>query len=92
METHCKQLDFSLATEGASTSSFQGDSSDSLTKWSTLKLELRTSVKYAEVVSDLLTYATISLEDVTGSQLHKSLLDELEAVKMRTKDLVHLRS
>ena len=90
MEDQCKELDFTLVTENAaSTSSFQGASADTLTKWSNLKLELQTAIKYMEVVSDLLAYTTVAVEDVTNSTFHKSLVEELEATQRRTKDLVH---
>lgn len=89
MEDKCKELDFSLVTESAATSRFQGASVESLTKWSNVKLELQTAVKYTEVVSDLLAYHTVAVEDTTSSSFHKSLLDELKASQRRTKELVN---
>ena len=44
---------------------------------------------YMEVVSDLLVYTMVAIEDVTNSTFHKSLVEELEATQRRTKDLVH---
>lgn len=91
MEDRCKELDFSLVTTtAASTSSFLGASADTLTKWSNFKLELETAIKYAEVVSDLLAYTTVAVEDVSNSDFHKSLVEELGAAQRRTKDLVYL--
>ena len=88
LEQCCKELDFSLATDGSSATSFPGASADLLTNLSNLKLEFSTSAQYKKVISDLLTYITISTEDVSADLYHKSLVDELEAVKRRTKDLV----
>lgn len=91
MENRCKELDFSLATEGALASSFQGASADMLTKWANLKLEVKTSQQYIEVISDLLIYSTISVDNFTSCPIHQSLVDEREATQRMTKDLVHLQ-
>ena len=88
LEKRCKELDFSVAIEGASAGSFQSDSADMLTKWSNLQLEVKTSVQYAEVISDLLTYSTLTVDDVTTSPLHQSLVTELDTAKRKKKDLV----
>ena len=79
-----------MALEGASAGSFLGDNADVLTKWSNLQLEVKASVQYAEVISDLLTYSTLTVDDVTTSPFHKSLVAELEAAQRRRKDLVHI--
>lgn len=87
----CKELDFSLATgSAASASSIHCVSPDTLAKWSNLKLELEAAIKYAEVISDLVTYTTVALEDITTSSFRKSLIDELEGARKKIKDLVHI--
>ena len=90
MENSCKELDFSLATEGSSANSFRGASTDNLKKLSNLKLELKTSTQYTEIISDLLTYTAISAEDVSTNLFYKSLVDDFEVAQKRTKDLVNL--
>lgn len=90
LEKRCKELDFSLAIEGASASGFSGDSADMLTKWSNLQLEVKTSIQYADVISDLLTYSSVTVDDVTASPFHNSLVAELESAHRRRKDLVHI--
>ena len=49
-----------------------------LAKWSNLQLEVKASVQYAEVISDLLTYSTLTVDDVTTIPFHKSLVAKLE--------------
>ena len=89
LEKRCKELDFSLAVENASAGSFL-DSADLQTKWSNLQSEVKTSVQYADVISDLLTYSTVTVDDVTASPFHNSLVTELESAQRRRKDLVHI--
>ena len=85
LEEQCKELDFSLATESAtSASSFRNGSADTRTRWSNLDL------KYTEVISDLITYTTVAVEDVVSNTFYSSLKEELEATKRRIKDVVHL--
>ncbi len=59
LENSCKELDFSLATDGSSAASFPGAGADVFTKWSNIKIEYRTSEQYKKVVSDLLTYTQL---------------------------------
>ena len=90
LENQCKQLDFTLVTESTpSTNSFPGVSADTINKWSNLQSELDTVIKYAGVVSVLLAYTSVSVEDLSECDFHKSLVEELEAAERRTKDLVH---
>ena len=91
LEEQCKELDFSLATESVtSASSFCNGSADTLTRWSNLKLELEADLKYTEVISDLITYTTVAVEDIVSNTFYSSLKEELEATKRRIKDMVHL--
>ncbi len=90
LEKRCKEIDFSLAIEGASVGSFPDDSADKLTKWSNLQSEVKTSVQYAAVIADLLTYSTVTVDDFTASQFHSSLVAELESAQRRRKDLVNI--
>ncbi len=83
LEKRCKELDFSLTIEGASAGSLPGDSTDMQTRWSNLQLEVKTSIQYADVISDVLTYSTVTVDDVTASPFRDSLVAELESAKLR---------
>lgn len=90
LEDRCKELDFSLATEDTpATSNFPGVSADTIKKWSNLQLELDTAMKYSGVVSDLLAYTSVSVEDVSKCAYYQNIVEELESAKKHTKDLVH---
>ena len=90
LEKRCKELDFCLTIEGASAGSLPGDSTDMQTRWSNLQLEVKTSIQYADVISDLLTYSTVTVDDVTASPFRDSLVAELESAKRKRKELVHI--
>jgi len=60
------------------------------TRWSNLQLEVKTSIQYADVISDLLTYSTVTVDDVTASPFCDSLVAELESAKRKRKELVHI--
>ncbi len=90
LEKRCKELDFSLAIEGASAGSLPGDSMDMQTRWSNLQLEVKTSIQYVGVISDLLTYSTVTVDDVTVSPFRDSLVAKLESAKRKRKELVHI--
>lgn len=89
LENCCKDLTSYWPQKSLATS-FVGATVDTLAKLSNLKLELKTSTQYSEVISDLLMYATISTDDVSTSPFLKSLSDELAQADQRTKDLVNI--
>lgn len=89
LEDHCKELDFTLATESAtSASSFRDGSTASLTKLSQLKVALEADLKYAQVITDLITYTAVAVEDLSSDIFFGSLKVELATTQMRIKDVV----
>ncbi len=88
LEESCKELDFILATSSSgSVSGVISCDHDDLHKLSNMKLELDTDRKYSEHISELLTYYTLTSDDLS-SNVYTSLKTELEATNKRIKDKV----
>ena len=88
LEESCKELDFILATSSSgSVSGVSCCDHDDLHKLSNLKLELDTDRKYSEHISELLTYYTLTSDDLS-SNVYASLKTELEATNKRIKNKV----
>ena len=89
LEDHCKELDFTLATESTTlASSFRDGSTARLTKLSQLKVALEADLKYAQVITDLITYTAVTIEDLSDDIFFGSLKVELATTQMRIKDVV----
>ena len=88
LEEQCKELDFSLATKSAgSLRALHSSDDDDLHTLSKLKLELDTDTKYSEHISELVTYYTLTSNDIS-SNFYTSLKAEVEAMKKGIKDKV----
>jgi len=93
LEDHCKELDFTLATENAtSANSFRDGSTASLTKLSQLKVALEADLKYAQVIADLITYTSVAVEDLSNDIFFSSLKVELATTQTRINDMVHFEN
>ncbi len=87
LEDHCKELDFSLATNSSSSVSGLGCSDDDLHALSNLKLELDTDMKYSEHLSELLTYYRLTSDDLSSTS-YTSLQAEVKSTNERITEKV----
>ena len=93
LEEQCKALDFSLDIEGAgSARSFHTAGAGALQKRTELMLQLETDTKCTELLSDLLTYTTLTVEDFSSNSFYTSTKEEMDATRRRITDTVHLQS
>ncbi len=67
---------------------FRDGSTASLTKLSQLKVALEADLKYAQVITGLITYTAVAVEDLSSDIFFGSLKVELATTQMRIKDVV----
>ena len=88
LEEQCKGLDFSLATERAhSVNAIHDPDAADLCKLFHMKSELETDSIYLEMISQLLTYATLTSNDL-ASNFKASFGAEAKTTPILVKDKV----
>ena len=89
LEEACRELDFRLAVEHeGSVSDSHSMSSSSFKRLSLLKMELETQDKYANLITEMMTYSTLSV-DSGNSDILDSFRAELTVAQKGIHDTVY---
>ena len=88
LEAACHELDFKLATCDVSTSG--NPSTSRFQKLSLLKVELEAQKNLASVLSEMLTFSTLTNEDPYDNPVYESLKADVDRAQKMICDKVHI--
>ena len=82
-------LNFAIDSEGAAVRDSHSTSSRTFKRLSTLKMELESQEQYANLMAEMVTFSTLTVQDSGDTYFLDSLKAELAGVQGRIKDSVY---